>query len=128
MTRRRAIAAALALAALAAAAPAGAGPLDATGTPVGVAEREFRISPYRREVPTGTLKFNVRNFGEDVHDLVVVSPRGRRLGSTGAIRSGKQGVLRVKLNSPGTYRLVCTQGDHAARGMRSRIVVRRSRR
>jgi plastocyanin len=98
-----------------------------TGTPVGVAEREFRISAYRRSAPTGTLKFNVRNFGEDVHDLVVLSPKGRRLGSTGEIRAGKQGVLRLKLNTPGTYRLVCTQGDHAARGMRSRIVVRAPR-
>ncbi len=97
-------------------------------TAVGVAEREFRISPYRRTVPTGTLKFNVRNFGEDVHDLVVISPKGRKLGTTGVIRAGNQGVLRLKLKSPGVYRLVCTQGDHAARGMKSRIVVRATRR
>lgn len=104
-----------------------AGPLDARGTAVGVSEREFRISPYRRTVPTGTVKFNVRNFGEDVHDLVVFSPKGRKLGTTGEIAAGNQGVLRLKLNSPGTYRLVCTQADHAARGMKSRITVKRPR-
>ena len=129
MRASRALPAALAAAALAGlAGSASAGPLDVRSTSVGVAEREFRISPYRRTVPTGTVKFNVRNFGEDVHDLVVVSPRGRKVGTTGEIRAGKQGVLRLKLNSPGTYRLVCTQGDHAARGMKSRIVVRTTRR
>ena len=121
------------LAALAAAAAgvlgstaATAGPLDVRATSVGVSEREFRISPYRKTVPPGPVKFNVKNFGEDVHDLVVLSPKGRTLGTTGAIAAGNQGVLRLKLNTPGVYRLVCTQADHAALGMRSRITVRRT--
>ena len=109
------------------AAPAPAGPLDA-GTAVGVSEREFRISPYRSTVTPGVVRFNVRNFGEDVHDLVVVSPRGRRVGATGEIPSGEQGLLRVKLNKPGVYRLLCTQADHTARGMKSRITIRATRR
>lgn len=130
MTRRRALAAILAAAAPVAAAgtTAAAGPLDATGTSVGVSEREFRIAPYRRAVPPGVVRFNVKNFGEDVHDLVVVSPKGRRLGTTGEIAAGDQVTLRLKLRVAGEYRLVCTQGDHAKRGMRSRIVVRPTRR
>jgi plastocyanin len=130
VSRARALAALLCAAAsiALAAGTAAAGSLDAKATAVGVAEREFRISPYRRTVPTGDLKFNVRNYGEDVHDLVVLSPKGRKLGTTGVIRAGNQGVLRLKLSSPGIYRLVCTQGDHAARGMKSRIVVRATRR
>ena len=112
----------------AAAGTAPAGPLDATGTAVGVSEREFRISPYRRTVKPGVVRFNVKNFGEDVHDLVVVSPRGRRMGTTGEIPAGEQGLLRLKLNKPGVYRLLCTQADHTARGMRSRITVRSKRR
>ena len=121
-------AAGLAAAALAGPAVAPAGPLDATGTAVGVSEREFRISPYRRTVPPGVVRFNVKNFGEDAHDLVVVSPRGRRVGTTGEIRAGEQGLLRVKLSKPGVYRLLCTQADHTARGMKSRITVRSTRR
>ena len=132
MRRARATRAAVALAAFAAvdaaAIPAVGGPLDVRATAVGVSEREFRISPYRRSVPPGAVKFNVRNFGEDVHDLVVLSPKGRKLGTTGEIGAGNQAVLRVKLNTPGVYRLVCTQGDHAARGMKSRITVRATRR
>jgi plastocyanin len=106
---------------------AAGGPLDA-GTAVGVSEREFRIAPYRRAVPPGVVRFNVKNFGEDVHDLVVVSPKGRKLGTTGEIRSGEQSILRLKLKSQGVYRLVCTQADHAAQGMKSRITVRAPRR
>ena len=132
MSRPRAVLAALAAGAAVAAAAgssgAAAGPLDVKGTAVGVSEREFRIAPYRRTVPPGSVKFNVKNFGEDVHDLVVISPKGRRLGTTGEIAAGNQGVLRLKLNSPGVYRLVCTQADHSARGMRSRITVRPARR
>jgi plastocyanin len=116
------------LAAAAASAAAADDPLTVRGTSVGVSEREFRISPYRRTVPTGTVKFNVRNYGEDVHDLVVVSPGGRTLGTTGEIRAGEGSVLRLKLRKAGIYRLVCTQADHAARGMKSRIVVRATRR
>ena len=121
---------AITAASIAACALAGAAalPAGAATTAVGVSEREFRISPYRRTVPTGTVKFNVRNFGEDVHDLVVFSPKGRKLGTTGEIGAGEQGVLRIKLRSAGVYRLVCTQADHAARGMKSRITVRASRR
>jgi plastocyanin len=134
MTRPRARFAAAAAAALAAsaaalgAANAAGGPLDSGGTAVGVSEREFRISPYRKTVPPGVVRFNVKNFGEDVHDLVVVSPKGRKLGTTGEIRSGEQSILRLKLKSQGTYRLVCTQADHGARGMKSRITVRKPRR
>jgi plastocyanin len=129
---RRALRAGLALAGIAlagaSAGPASGGPLDVRATAVGVSEREFRISPYRRTVPPGAVKFNVKNFGEDAHDLVVVSPKGRTLGTTGEIGAGDQAVLRVKLRTSGVYRLVCTQADHAARGMKSRIVVRASRR
>jgi plastocyanin len=132
MTRVRAtllaLAAAAAVSAAAGAGGAAGGSLDAGGTAVGVSEREFRIAPYRRTVPPGAVKFNVTNFGEDVHDLVVVSPKGRKLGTTGEIRSGERSILRLKLKSQGVYRLVCTQADHAARGMKSRITVRAPRR
>jgi plastocyanin len=121
------LAAAAVAATAAGAASAAGGPLDTRASSVGVSEREFRISPYRKTVPPGTVKFNVRNFGEDVHDLVVVSPKGRRLGTTGEIAAGEQGVLRLKLRAPGMYRLICTQADHTRRGMKSRIAVRASR-
>ena len=129
MTRRWLAAAATATAAAAAigSGTAAGGSLDARSTPVGVAEREFRISPYRRVVPPGGVKLNVKNFGEDVHDLVVISPHGRQIATTGEIGSGDQAVLRVRLPKAGTYRLFCSQADHAKRGMSTRLLVRRVR-
>jgi plastocyanin len=116
------------LAALAAVTPvpaSGDGPLDVRPTPVGVAEREFRITPYRRAVKPGPVKLNVKNLGEDVHDLVVITPKGRKIADSGEIRAGEGAVVHVRLKHPGTYRLVCTQGDHSRRGMKTRLVVRR---
>ena len=117
---------AFAAAATLGAGPAAGGGLDARGTAVGVSEREFRISAYRPVVPPGGVKLNVTNFGEDVHDLVVLSPRGRQVGTTGEIGAGGRAVLRVKLTKPGVYRLLCSQADHASRGMSTRLRVRRA--
>jgi plastocyanin len=99
----------------------------AANTAVGVSEREYRINAYRRTVPPGIVRFNVTNFGEDAHDLTVVTKRGTVLATSGEIRSERQATLRVRLTRPGTYRLLCVKLDHAARGMRATVVVRRPR-
>lgn len=119
-----------ALAALVAAGPASSqdGPAaHAAGGSVGIGEREFRISVYRRVVTPGLVRFNVRNFGEDVHDFAVFSTRGRGrlIKRTKEISSGDTRTLTVSLGS-GTYRLVCTTSDHLARGMKAKIIVRRA--
>ena len=94
-------------------------------TTVGVSEREYRIGVYRRTVAPGTVRFNVTNFGEDAHDFTVTTRRGTVLASLTEIRSERQATLKVRLMRPGAYRLLCTQLDHAARGMRATVVVRR---
>jgi plastocyanin len=101
-----------------------AGPRRAVA--VGVAEREFTISAYRRTVPPGRVRFNVTNFGEDTHNLVIRGPRGYTATSE-EIRAGRRTTLETTLRRPGTYRLLCTQADHLGRGMRTKIVVRRPR-
>jgi hypothetical protein len=92
---------------------------------VGVAEREFTISPYRRAVRPGLVRFNVRNYGEDGHNLVVVDPRGRELAASPEIPARERYSLPVRLRRQGVYRLLCTQADHLSRGMKSRLRVRR---
>jgi plastocyanin len=121
---RRLAVTALALAAVAAPAPASP---SRAGTAVGVAEREFRISLYRRAVRPGLVRLNVRNLGEDAHNLVVRTRRGRTLASSGDIRSERTASLSVRLRRPGTYLLLCTKADHKARGMKARLRVRRRR-
>lgn len=94
-------------------------------TSVGVAEREFRISLYRTAVRPGSVRFNVRNYGEDAHNLVVTGPRGFDPVASEEIRSGARATLTVRLRRPGAYRLLCTTADHLSRGMRATLRVRR---
>ena len=94
-------------------------------TAVGVGEREWRLSIYRSRVPVGLVRFNVRNFGEDGHDLAVRTASGRVLGALGEISPGDTARLSVRLRKPGRYRLFCTLEGHEAKGMRALLRVKR---
>jgi plastocyanin len=90
---------------------------------VGIGEREFAIAVYRPKVHRGKVKLNVRNLGEDVHDLVV-ERAGKRVGGLATIvKPGAAASLRLTLKKTGTYRLICTVADHEARGMRATLRV-----
>jgi plastocyanin len=93
-------------------------------TAVGVGAREYRLAAYRASVPHGVVRFNLANYGEDGHDLVVRDGAGRDLARTGEVRAGKRATLRLRLTA-GTYRLICDVADHEARGMRTTIRVTR---
>jgi azurin len=69
------------------------------------------------------LVAQLKNNGQDDHDLAVRSARGRVVASTGVVGHGALGQLRVRLR-PGRYVLVCTLAGHEALGMRSVLVVR----
>jgi hypothetical protein len=84
---------------------------------VGVGEREWRISLYRSHVSTGRVRLNVRNFGEDGHDLAVRSRSGRVLAVLPEIRPDRTGTLTVRLRKPGRYTVFCSLEGHEARGM-----------
>jgi plastocyanin len=106
-------------------APAARVAAAAAATPIGIGEREYAIAIYRPRVKPGRLKLNVRNLGEDVHDLVVRRD-GRRVGGLAAVvKPGQTATLRLTLRTPGRYQLVCTVADHEARGMRATLRVAR---
>jgi len=112
----------LAPAVLAAPAPAAA----PAPVAVGVAAREFSLSLYRPSVRPGPVRFNLTNFGEDVHDLAVLAPGGRVLGRMAEVKSaGGRGQLELRLTRPGSYRLICTIAGHARQGMQVKLRVRR---
>jgi FtsP/CotA-like multicopper oxidase with cupredoxin domain len=96
-------------------------------TPVGVGEREWRISLYRSRVPTGVVHLNTRNFGEDGHDLAVRTAGGRVLKTLPEIKPGATGTLRIRLRKPGRYVVFCSLADHEARGMHAVLRVRARR-
>ncbi|HEY6759706.1 MAG TPA: multicopper oxidase domain-containing protein [Baekduia sp.] len=104
--------------------------IDGAATPatsVGIGEREFAIAIYRPRVRPGAVKLNVRNLGEDVHDLAVRRGGGRVGGLTTVVKPGATATLRLTLRQTGRYQLVCTIADHEARGMRATLVVSRRR-
>ena len=91
-------------------------------TAVGVAQREFHITPYRRSVPAGAVKLNIRNYGEDVHNIVVRGPNGfTAVGPD--VDSGSGATWTVKLRRPGTYALLCTRANHLKLGMKAKLKV-----
>jgi uncharacterized cupredoxin-like copper-binding protein len=91
-------------------------------TAVGVAQREFHITPYRKSVPAGPVKLNIRNYGEDVHNVVVRGPRGfTAVGPD--VDAGSNASWTVKLRKPGSYLLICTRANHLKLGMKAKLTV-----
>jgi len=91
---------------------------------VQVVALEFHYRLSRVRIPAGPARIELVNFGQDEHDL-----RLRRVGGTAVyqlpkVLPGERRILTVRLK-PGLYRLSCTVADHAARGMRAQLRVRR---
>jgi plastocyanin len=89
-----------------------------------VSAKEFSFTLSRAKLKPGWALVELANFGEDPHDL-----RLRRIGGTvtrsiRTVEPEEQRILRAKL-LPGRYRLWCSLGDHASRGMRAQLVVAR---
>jgi hypothetical protein len=88
-----------------------------------VVAREFEYRLSRPQLRAGRWSIiELVNLGEDEHDL-----RLRRIGGTKTyaipkLLPGKRGVLGAKLRV-GRYRMWCSLGDHAARGMRAQLRV-----
>jgi plastocyanin len=93
---------------------------------VGIAEREHYISPYRRSVPVGLVKFNIRNFGEDTHNLVISGPRKFLLVGPD-VEPGSGASWTVRFRRAGTYKLLCTRANHLRLGMKSKLRVKKRR-
>jgi plastocyanin len=93
-------------------------------TAVGVGAHEYRFGVYRSSVRPGAVVFNLHDFGEDAHDLVVLGPRGYRSAVSPDVRPGQDVAFRVHLRRAGVYRLICVKPGHAARGMRATLRVR----
>jgi hypothetical protein len=115
----------LVTAAVVLAAPAAAA---ARPTAVGVGEREWRIALYRPWVPAGLVKFNVKNFGEDGHDLVVRNRRGVVRARLPEIEPGATASVTARLMRRGRYTVYCSLPGHRELGMRAVLRVRAKRR
>lgn len=83
---------------------------------------EFRFNLSRPSVPSGRLVLQVKNNGEDDHDLRIVGPGGTARAETGEVRPGGLGTIRTRL-ARGRYTYLCTIADHAGRGMAGSFTV-----
>ncbi len=119
------------LAILALTAAGGCGGADAEGgrtatVPAGQTVRvsgdEYAFDPENVVVPGGVLAISFSNKGSLAHNLKVFRG-GEELGGTGTFVAGKTETAEVELE-PGSYRLVCTVGDHEDLGMTGTLEVR----
>jgi hypothetical protein len=90
---------------------------------VQVVAQEFRYSLSRRTIKSGWAIIELRNMGEDAHDLRLQRVGGKRVYLWPLAQSGQTVDREVKL-LPGTYRLSCVVANHAALGMVATLRVR----
>ena len=94
--------------------------------PIALGADEYAFEPKNVTVKAGTSKptvvrFVLRNNGSLAHD-VHIEKDGSDLGGTPIFGPGKVESGQATL-SPGTYEFLCTVGDHAALGMKGKLVV-----
>lgn len=90
---------------------------------VSVTAREFYLSLSRPLVGAGGVTIELRNYGEDPHDLAV-SPAGSSRVLAGWPEIGPGGVEARKLTLPaGSYKLFCAIEGHEQLGMKATLKV-----
>jgi hypothetical protein len=87
-------------------------------TRIVVTEREFRITFAPAKAPAGPATLVVKNVGKFPHALSLSGPSKAH---TATIAPGKSATLNVTLKA-GTYSAWCPISNHAARGMKARLV------
>jgi hypothetical protein len=90
---------------------------------VSVTAREFYLTLSRPLVGAGVVTIELRNYGEDPHDLAV-SPTGstQQLAAWSELGPGGVEPKRVTL-SAGSYKLFCTIEGHEQVGMKATLQV-----
>ncbi len=107
---------------------AGAMPAQAAAplSRVQVVALEFHYRLSRVRVPPGPVRIELANFGEDDHDLQLQRVGSAKVHKLPMALPGQRQIINLRLK-PGVHRLSCSIGDHAARGMRAKLRVRRVR-
>jgi plastocyanin len=89
-----------------------------------VVAQEFRFALSRTAIAAGDAIVELRNMGEDAHDLRLQRIGGKRIYKLPVTQSGET-TDREFVFAPGTYRLWCAVANHRALGMQATLVVRR---
>ena len=92
---------------------------------VQIVAREFSYALSRQTIRAGRAVLELRNLGQDAHDLVLERVGGTRVVLRWPLTQPGETVDRSVRLAPGTYRLTCDVANHRALGMRAILVVRR---
>ena len=91
---------------------------------VQVVAQEFRFALSRRTIRAGLAVLELRNMGQDAHDLVLERADGTRVVVRWPVAQPGATVDREVRLRPGVYRFVCTVANHRALGMQATLRVR----
>ncbi|HJX48661.1 MAG TPA: hypothetical protein VJ375_12490 [Gaiellaceae bacterium] len=91
---------------------------------VQVVAQEFRFTLSRQRIKAGWAIVELRNGGQDAHDLRMRRVGGTRVYAWPNVQAGGVVDKTFKL-LPGTYALWCGVANHRALGMRATLVVGR---
>jgi hypothetical protein len=91
---------------------------------VQVVAQEFRLSLSRLALPSGRAIVELRNLGEDAHDLVLQRAGGGPGYRWPVVQPGGVVDKAVTL-APGRYVVFCSVAGHQRLGMVAMLVVRR---
>jgi uncharacterized cupredoxin-like copper-binding protein len=95
----------------------------APGQQLEVSLIEWAIEPKNAEVQAGKVRFLVTNDGQFPHDLKIEVPGGPELKTP--VFTPDEGAKTLDADlAAGTYRWLCTVGDHAERGMQGELTVK----
>ena len=83
---------------------------------------DFLFNGSRGAGPSGKWQLQLRNNGQDEHDLRIRQADGKVIARMGIVNPNGLGTITVRLK-PGTYRLFCGIADHEALGMSLRLIV-----
>jgi len=91
---------------------------------VQVVAQEFRYALSRQTIKAGHAIIELRNAGQDAHDLRLRRVGGKRVylwpvTQPGAVADREYTLL------PGTYRLWCSVANHRSLGMKATLIVKR---
>jgi hypothetical protein len=85
----------------------------------------YSLRPSHNPVGTGTVQFNVYNFGQDDHTFAVADASGHQFAHVDVPANQPGNAVPVNITlPPGTYTLECTLQGHAALGMVATLTVK----
>jgi hypothetical protein len=91
---------------------------------VQVVAQEFRYALSRQVIKAGWAVIELRNMGEDAHDLQLRRVGGTRVYRWPVAQSGETVERELKL-LPGVYRFTCRVANHSALGMAATLRVKK---